>query len=322
MPPGLRDPRTPIHILTGWLGAGKTTLLNKILSSPQQLRWIVLVNEFGDIGIDHKLVVHAEEDLIELQNGCVCCTVRGDLVKALIELKEPKGWLKKRPTFDRVIIETTGVAQPGPLLRTLLVESQVAENFKLAGLVCMVDALNADSSLAESVALDQLASADVVVLNKIDLVDKTHTAKLKKQLASINPEAPCFSSTYGNIDVLEILRERRREMHTPQSTTDNHLGDIQALSLKHTTALDEMKVQLWLAGCAQSLGGELIRWKGFLHLHGRSERCVLQGVYDVYSVEAGEPWEDKDRFSELVFIGRGLDEATLRKGLKACEAAG
>ena len=111
-------------------------------------------------------------------------------------------------------------------------------------------------------------------------------------------------------------------MHTPQSTTDNHLGDIQALSLKHTTALDEMKVQLWLAGCAQSLGGELIRWKGFLHLHGRSERCVLQGVYDVYSVEAGEPWEDKDRFSELVFIGRGLDEATLRKGLKACEAAG
>ena len=147
------DPRTPVHILTGWLGAGKTTLLNRILSSPRKLRWAVLVNEFGDIGIDDKLVVRSDEDFVELQNGCVCCTIRGDLVKTLLRLNRPKGWRRKPRVFDGILIETTGVAHPGPLLRTFLVESQVAETFKLEGFICMVDALNAGAALGESAAV-------------------------------------------------------------------------------------------------------------------------------------------------------------------------
>ncbi len=316
-----KDPRTPVHILTGWLGAGKTTLLNRILSSPRKLRWAVLVNEFGDIGIDDKLVVRSDEDFVELQNGCVCCTIRGDLVKTLLRLNKPKGWRRKPRAFDGILIETTGVARPGPLLRTFLVESQVAETFKLEGFICMVDALNTEAALAESAAVEQVAVADIILLNKVDRAEGNGLDALEKKLGGLNPGAPIFRTVQAEIDIGEVLKSRRQEPNPPppESTGAPH-GDLQALSFRHIPALDEMKVQLWLAGCAQSLGGELIRWKGFLHLQGRPERAILQGVYELYSVEAGPLWGQDMPISELVFIGRGLDEGTLRRGLQACEA--
>jgi G3E family GTPase len=327
MNPPAKDTRTPVTLLTGWLGAGKTTLLNRILADPHGHKFAVLVNEFGNIGVDDRLVTKSSEDLVELSNGCICCTVRGDLVKTLKRLRRRRPPLFKRREFDWVLVETTGIAEPAPLLRTFLVESDISVAYRVEAVVGMTDARNLEIALKEASAVEQIALADLLILNKIDLVPDHKTGHAFQRLQEINPAAPIVKTQNADLPVSEILMPREpRGLADLQTTSSNHESqhphhNMKAISLRCEHPLDEMKVQLWLDACATMLEGKLMRYKGFLQLHQRPYRAVLQGVYELYSVEAGEEWQkDELRSSELVFIGKDLEEAFLSRGLKACYA--
>jgi G3E family GTPase len=342
MPAVNQDARTPVTLLTGWLGAGKTTLLNRILADPQGHKFAVLVNEFGDIGVDDRLVTKSSEDLVELSNGCICCTVRGDLVKTLKNLRKRRPPLFRRRDFDWVLVETTGIAEPAPLLRTFLVEDDISVSYRVESVVGMADARNLDTALQENSAIEQLALADLLILNKTDLVSKEKTVETQQKLHRINPAAPVVQTQNAQIDVAEILKARTprglkdlqqradsKDAPRDQSFTEglegnpsrHPHGEMKSVSLRCEKPLDEMKVQLWLNACSTMLDGKLIRYKGFLNLADRPWRCILQGVYNLYTVEAGEKWkEDEPRVTELVFIGRDLESEFLQRGLDACWA--
>jgi len=320
------DPRTPVTLLTGWLGAGKTTLLNHLLAQPHGQRFAVLINEFGDIGIDDRLVVHAEEDLVELQNGCVCCTVRGDLVKTLRRLRKRRPpWFRRRH-FDRVIIETTGIAEPAPLLRTFLLEAEMATFYVVESVVGLVDASRLDLALQNKSATEQISLADLLVLNQIDLADEEMRQSAKQTLFRLNPTAPILETKFCQVPALEVFKKRPpRRLEEIQNSAGEPPGqghaNIGTVSLRSSKALDEMKVQLWLGTCVQQLGDNLIRYKGFLYLQSRPYRAILQGTYGLFQVDAGEDWnKDEPRQTELVFIGRDLEKDFFQRGLKACEA--
>jgi len=324
------DPRTPVTLLTGWLGSGKTTLLNRILQDPQGKRFAVLVNEFGEIGVDDRLVVRSNEDLVELNNGCVCCTVRGDLVRTLKNLRRRRPPFFRKREFDHVLIETTGIAEPAPLLRTFLVEADIAVFYRMDSVVGMADAASLQRVLNESSAIEQLALADLILLNKVDLVEAPAVEKAAQQIHAINPAAPLVRCANADVPVTEILRPREpRGLEDLQASPseDAHADSthahhsIESISLVSEIPLDAMKVQLWLDSCALMFEGKLIRFKGFLNLALEPRRGILQGVYELYTVHYGDQWqEDEPRVTELVFIGRDLDRAALQRGIEACEA--
>ncbi len=315
------DPRTPVTLLTGWLGAGKTTLLNRLLAEPGGRRFAVLVNEFGDIGVDQRLVSRLDEDLVELTNGCVCCTVRGDLVAALARLRKRRlGGLLPRRRFDHVLLETTGIAEPAPLLRTFLVEDSVATAYRLASIVTLVDARHASRALGEAAAREQIALAELLLLNKTDLEDVPALDALAGQLRALNPVAPQLRCERGAVDPVEILAERPPRPHDDADSREGHdHGDLTSVALRCEEPLDELRAQLWLDGCARGLFGELVRWKGFLRLAGHEGAALLQGTYELYTVDAAGPWQDPPR-TEIVFIGRGLGGEALERGLRAARA--
>ncbi len=317
------DLRTPVTLLTGWLGSGKTTLLQRLLAAPEGRRYAVLVNEFGEIGIDDRLVRRSDEEVVELQNGCVCCSIRGDLVRTLLRLRRRRRPWARRRRFDRVLIETTGLAEPAPLLRTFLVEEEVAAAYRLESVVTLVDAAHAELALAERAAVEQVALADLLLLNKADLVGPERVEELSVRLRSVNPIAPLRRTVHAEVPLEEVLAARRPEgeVAAPPAEHGHALDGIESVVLRSEHPLDEMKAQLWLGGVTNLLGPRLIRCKGFLYLAGRPYRGVLQGVYELYSVEAGEPWaEGEPRRNELVFLGRGLDRGFLERGLEAARA--
>ena len=319
-----QDPRTPVTLLTGWLGAGKTTLLNRLLSEPGGRRFAVLVNACGDSGGDQRLGKRGDEDLVELSNGCVCCTVRGDLVAALARLRQRRlGGLLPRRRFDHVLLETTGIAEPAPLLRTFLVEDSVAFGYRVASIVALVDARHAGRALTEVAARDQVALAELLLLNKTDLAAADQLDAVEARLQAMNPVAPLLRCQDAAVEPAEILAERPpRQLDLQISTDELHHdhGDLRAVTLRADEPLDELKAQLWLDSCARMLGGELVRWKGFLRLAGHEEAAVLQGTYELYTVDAAGPWQGPPR-TELVFIGRGLEREVLERGLRAAIAA-
>lgn len=317
------DPRTPVTLLTGWLGSGKTTLLNRLLQNPGGRKFAVLVNEFGEIGVDDRLVVRSNEDLVELNNGCVCCTVRGDLVKSLLRLRKRRPPLFRRRDFDHVLIETTGIAEPAPLLRTFLVEADIAVCYHIQSVVGLADANSLDRALEESSAVEQLALSDLMLLNKVDLCTPEQTDQATHRLQNLNPSAPLIPCRQADAPIDEILKARasRPLEQMPDPAHHEHATGIEAISLRCDAALDAMKVQLWLDGVATMFEGRLVRFKGFLNLAQEARRAILQGVYELYTVSYGDAWgADEPRQTELVFIGRDLDPAMLSRGLEACRA--
>jgi G3E family GTPase len=313
--------QVPVTVLTGFLGAGKTTLLNRILTEQHGRKFAVIVNEFGEAGIDNELVVDAEEEIFEMNNGCICCTVRGDLIRIL-------GGLMKRRDLDGILIETTGMADPAPVAQTFYVDQDVAAKTRLDAIVTVVDAVNLATHLDEAhEAAEQIAFADVVLLNKVDLVDAAALAAVEARIKSINPYARivrtercgiALDQVLGldafNLDrVLEIEPDFLDEDHAHE-----HEEDITSVSLRLDQPLEPTLFNTWFSRLLQEKGQDILRSKGILHLAGEDRRFVIQGVHMLMDSSLLGPWPEGPRQSKLVFIGRNLDAMDLREGFEAC----
>jgi G3E family GTPase len=325
----------PVTVLTGFLGAGKTTLLNKLLKRPELERTAVLINEFGEIGLDHLLVEAVEDDVVLLAAGCLCCTVRGDLSRALASLA-PR---ISRGEIARVIIETTGLADPVPVIATLLSDPLAAVLFRLDGIVTLVDAVHAMGQLdAHDEALRQVIVADRLVITKADLAG---TAELCARLAALNPGAPVITADHGAVepaailnaglfdaagkqgDVAGWLRDAAFEHHHHHHDVNRHDTHIRAFSLNFDTPLHWQGVGTWLEMLISTRGQSLLRIKGILDLAGQDRPVAIHGVQHLFHPpQLLEAWPDGEpRRSRLVFIVRDLDRDVLLRGLEAFEAA-
>ncbi|MBC8369364.1 MAG: GTP-binding protein [Planctomycetes bacterium] len=313
--------QTPVTLITGWLGAGKTTLLNRILTENHGKKYAVLINEFGELGIDDRLIVRRDQNLIELSNGCICCTVRGDMVDKLLELRKRRWPLFRRRRFDRVLIETTGIAEPAPLLRTFLVEENVAIYYAIDKIIAMADARNLHRALEHQSASEQLALADTILLNHVHQLPEQQLQNVRHKIKAVNSDANLLVGDVPTINLEQVLA--RNEVAFTESAAKNkgnsHHHSITTISISSSQPLDQLKLRLWLDACVQQLGEDLIRYKGFLHIEGINYRCLLQGVYDLYKVDADQQWTASPQ-NEIVFIGHNLKQDFFERGFAAAVA--
>lgn len=314
----------PVSVLTGFLGAGKTTLLNRILTGRHGWKVAVIENEFGEIGIDNQLVMTTEEDLIVMNNGCVCCTIRGDLIKTLNDL------LRRPERFDAILIETTGVADPSPVIQSFFVDEDLKAKLRLDAVITLVDARHIWQHLdANREAREQIAYGDVILLNKTDLAAAQELDQLEKRVRELNILARIYRTKDAAIDLDKILDvgafdlSRRLEVSPGLMTADerHHHSDISSLSLRQPGALDGRKFNAWLGKLLMTRGADIFRMKGIVEVRGEARRVVFQGVHMMFDGRPDRPWQDgEDRSATLVFIGRNLPERELRDGLSACKA--
>jgi G3E family GTPase len=308
-------------VLTGYLGAGKTTLLNRILSGDGSRRYAVIVNEFGEIGIDGDLIVSTEEELFEMSNGCICCSVRGDLVRTLHQL------LSRRGAFDCIVIETTGVAHPGPVIQTFFIDHVLQARTILDSVTTVVDARHIGLRLVDTpAAAEQIAFADQIILNKTELVTDAELEAVEARLRTLNQLAPIHHARHAEVALDKLLGRRGFDSQhfLPQSqfTDAPHDGCIGSISLTSHTPLDGAKLSDWLHGLVAGSGQDILRAKGIFDLRGEDRRLVFQSVHMLLDADFQREWRPEEpRFSKLVFIGRNLDRQTLRAGLAACEIA-
>jgi G3E family GTPase len=319
------DTTIPVTVLTGYLGAGKTTLLNRILSEEHGKKYAVVINEFGELGVDNDLVIDADEEVFEMNNGCICCTVRGDLVRILGSL------MKKGRKFDGIIVETTGLADPAPVAQTFYMDEDVKRATRLDAIVTLVDAKNLAARLDDSKeAASQIAFADIVVLNKMDLVDEAGAAEVERRIRAINPYAEIRRATKSDVPIdavmgreafkLDRILEREPEF---LSGEDNHTHDdgIMSLSFEVDQPIDEAKFNAWIGELLQSKGADLLRTKGILAYKGEDRRFAFQAVHMIADGDFIGPWpEGSARKSKIVFIGRDLNRPRLRRGFEGCVA--
>ena len=315
----------PVTILTGFLGSGKTTLLNHILKQPHGHRIAVIENEFGEAGIDNELLVQdREEQIIEMNNGCICCTVRGDLVRILGELaaKRTAGTV----TFDRVVIETTGLADPAPVAQTFFVDEDIVQHYMLDAIVTLVDTKHAPQQLDEHhEAQEQVGFADRILLTKTDLVDAADVQALRQRLVRMNPRASIAESRKGVAALDDVLDIRGFNLSAileiePDFLSDvahAHDDDITSFVFRETNPLDLEDIEDFLNSIVQVYGAQLLRYKGILNIKGVDKRVIFQGVHMLMGSDLGAPWADADvRESKMVFIGKDLPRDVLEKGLR------
>jgi G3E family GTPase len=313
----------PVTILTGFLGSGKTTLLNYILKQPHGHRIAVIENEFGEAGIDNELLIQEQgEQIIEMNNGCICCTVRGDLVRILGELaaKRKAGAVK----FDRVVIETTGLADPAPVAQTFFVDEDITQNFMLDAIVTLVDTKHAPLQLDEHhEAQEQVGFADRILLTKTDLVDAQEVQALRQRLARMNPRAKIAESRKGVAVLEDLLDIRGFNLNAileiePDFLSDvdhAHDDDITSFVFREKLPMDLEKIEDFLSAMVQVHGASLMRYKGILNIAGVDKRVVFQGVHMLMGSDLGAPWAASEvRESKMVFIGKDMPREVLEKG--------
>ncbi|SAI51571.1 Uncharacterized GTP-binding protein YjiA [Bordetella ansorpii] len=350
------DKMVPVTILTGFLGAGKTTLLKRILTEYHGRRIAVIENEFGPESIDNDLLVQdRDEEIIELSNGCVCCTVRGDLMRTLSELraKREAGEL----TFERVIIETTGMANPGPVCQTFFMDDDIAEYYRLDAVVTVVDAKHGMATLdAQDEAQKQVGFADRILVSKKDLVNDVDYEALRARLLKINPRAPITPVHFGEADLKSIIDISGFNLNSildidpdfladdhPDAAHDHdhdhgddcgdhcdhphhhhhhhHNDDIGAFVFRSNKPFDPARLEEFLGGVVQVYGPDLLRYKGILYMKGINRRMLFQGVHMMMGAEPGKPWTSSEKpNTKMVFIGRKLPQEIFTRGLEQCLA--
>jgi len=314
----------PVTVLTGYLGAGKTTLLNRILSERHGRRIAVVINEFGELGVDNDLVIGADEEVFEMNNGCICCSVRGDLIRIL------GGLMKRRDRFDAILVETTGLADPAPVAQTFFIDEDVRAKTRLDAIVTVVDAKHLPARLADSPeAARQIAFADVVVVNKTDLVSGEELAAVETRIRAINPHAELRRAVRSNVPIEAVMgREafslERILSEAPAFLEDSeheHDEDVRSVALSIPGAVDPEKFNAWISGLLAEKGPDLLRTKGVLAYPGEDRRFAFQAVHMIADGDFVGPWpEGKLRTSRIVFIGRNLNRPALRRGFEACAA--
>jgi G3E family GTPase len=313
----------PVTVLTGYLGAGKTTLLNRILTENHGKKYAVIVNEFGELGVDNDLVVDADEEVFEMNNGCICCTVRGDLIRILA------GLMKRRTKFDGIIIETTGLANPAPVAQTFFVDEGVRAKARLDAIVTVVDALNLPARLADSAeAAAQIAFADVILLNKIDLVNTAELVAVEARIRAINAIAPIIRSEKSNVAIEAVLERKAFDLNRIlaldpdflDSDEHEHNEEISSMSFTVSRPIDPQKFNGWIGALLNAKGADLLRTKGILDYEGEDRRFAFQAVHMIADGDFIGPWkEGEKRQSRIVFIGRDLNRPQLRRGFESCQ---
>jgi G3E family GTPase len=318
--------KVPVTLLTGYLGAGKTTLLNRILTANHGKRFAVIVNEFGEIGIDNDLVIGADEEVFEMNNGCICCTVRGDLIRII------SGLLKRAEGFDGVLIETTGLADPAPVIQTFFVDDDLRDRVALDSVVTMVDANHfLDQVDSAHEAEEQVAFADVIIVNKTDLVDAATLQKIESKIRALNQFARIHHAVKATVPLDAILDrgsfdlERLLDVEPGFLDEDpadhEHDDSIVSISLSADKPLEPEKFSAWMREFIMRRGTDILRTKGILSLKGQERRYVFQGIHMVMDSDWGSPWAEQERrSSRLVFIGRDLDADELQGAFRACIA--
>lgn len=318
--------KIPVTILTGFLGSGKTTLINHILRDMHGHRIAVIENEFGAEGIDNDLLVRdKDEQIIEMNNGCICCTVRGDLVRILGELIDKKN--AGMHHFDRVIIETTGLADPAPVAQTFFVDDTITEHYILDAIITTVDAKHGSQQLDKHhEAQEQVGFADRLLLTKTDLVSNDELTALRQRLTQMNPRASIKNAMHGETDIADIIDIHGFHLDSileiePDFLNDvahEHDDNITSFVFSEDRPLDPDKLETILEVIVQTFGTELMRYKGILNVDGMDHRIIIQGVHMLMGSAVGEPWETQPRKSKFVFIGKDLPKDILLSGLASC----
>ena len=338
--------KIPVTVLTGYLGAGKTTLLNRILSEPHGQKFAVIVNEFGEIGIDNELVVGADEEVFEMNNGCICCTVRGDLIRII------DGLMRRKGKFDAIIVETTGLADPAPVAQTFFVDENVGQKAKLDAVVTVADAKWLKDRLRDAPeAKNQIAFADVILLNKTDLVSDADLREVEARIRGINPYATLHRTERCAIPLPEVLGRNAFDLdrildieptfleegnghdhhhghdhghahdHDHGGLKHYHDEHMQSFSVRIDKPLDADKFFPWIQNLVAQEGPKILRCKGILSFKDDPERFVFQGVHMILDGDHQRPWKDgEERSSRAVFIGRDMPEEMIRKGFAECVA--
>ena len=345
-----RAAKIPVTVLTGYLGAGKTTLLNRILSEPHGKKYAVIVNEFGEIGIDNELVVNADEEVFEMNNGCICCTVRGDLVRII------DGLMRRKGKFDAIIVETTGLADPAPVAQTFFMDANIGDKTRLDAVVTVADAKWLKDRLKDAPeAKNQIAFADVILLNKTDLVTPGELAEVEARIRAINPYARLHKTVRAKVDIAEVLGRNAFDLdrildiepqfleqddhdhdhhhdhsHGDHGAHDHHHSgglkhyhdeDMQSVSLNTDKPLDPDKFFPWVQDLVATEGKDILRCKGILSFKDDPERFVFQGVHMILDGDHQRKWKDgEERLSRIVFIGRHLPQEKIRKSFESCVA--